>query len=739
MSRSPIYLLLVGILLNWNCSSTSTSIQSRSSSQTNATAQTIFNPQAVQGGMWIPNEVNAQDMNEKGLQLQVEQLFNNQKSGLNSAIAHFGGGCTSELISPKGLLLTNHHCGYGQIQSHSTVENNYLKEGFWAYDFSEELPNEGLTATFVIDIQEVTSSVFAGINSSLSEDQKLAIQQENIEKIKKNTTLQPFQEILIKPYFDGNKYYKITTETYKDVRLVGAPSSSIGKFGSDTDNWMWPRHTGDFSIFRIYADQNNRPAEYSPNNVPYQPNKFLNVSIKGVNKDDFTMVYGFPGRTQEYLPAIAVQNITQVKNPAAIAVRKIALNILDEKMRKDEATRIKYASKYASISNYYKKWIGENLGIEKTGAIQKKERYEEVFTRNLNEDQKLNNQYGLVLPQLLSLHQQQKQFLQPEALYSEIFLRNSDSFIFAYLANRILQSEGSSNYEKTKNWAKGILERRYKNYDPILDLEVSAALANYYVEALPSGYLESSITSQIKDIPNYFGKSVLTDGKMLNGVLISENIDKAFENDEVLLKALKNDRLVQWVKEVTDNYSTKTNVPNEQLQNEIDALQKEYMAAQMKVFEDAKFYPDANSTLRITYGKVDSYSNSEGVTYPYQTYLKGVMEKYKPGDYEFDVSQKLQDLYQSKDYGVYGENGKMPVNFIASNHTTGGNSGSPALDGEGNLIGLNFDRVWEGTMSDLNYDPSICRNIMVDTRYIMFIIDKYANAQNLIQEIQLVK
>ncbi len=732
MRIQTLFIWVIPILFFIQCSTTPKASEPLSKVE-------IKKEKAVQGGMWIPNEVDAKDMKKMGLELDIDQLFNTQEKGLNRAIAHFNRGCTSEVISPKGLLLTNHHCGYGEIQSHSTVDNNLIDNGYWAYNLSDELPNESTTATFIVDIQEVTQMVNKGLHSSLSDEEMLQLQRENIDFVISSTPVEPYQEVIVKPYFDGNKYYKIISETYPDVRLVGAPPSSIGKFGSDTDNWMWPRHTGDFSLFRIYADKNNKPAPYSPDNVPYTPDRHLKVSLKGVEKDDFTMVYGFPGRTQEYLPSIAVLNITEKKNPAAIATRKIALDILDKKMRKDEATRIQYASKYARISNYYKKWIGENLGIEKTGAIAKKVQYEDVYTRNLNAQPELFSQYGNVLKELNVLHTQQADYLKPDTLFNEIFLRNSETFIMAYLAQQLLAIKGTVNEDKALERVLSIMERRYKVYDSELDKEVSLALADFYQKELPSSYLTDDISKGIQSLESDWSQSAITGNVKINGVSIVEDAQKAFENPKAVFTAFENDPIVQWYTQLLQNYRTKTEEPNKIIQAKIDQLQKKYMEAQMAVYEDKIFYPDANSTLRVTYGKVNSYTNGDGVSYPYQTYLSGVMEKYKPGDYEFDVSQKLQDLYVSKEYGKYGKNGKMPVNFIASNHTTGGNSGSPALDQDGNLIGLNFDRVWEGTMSDLYYDPSICRNIMVDARYILFIIDKYANAKNLIQEIETVE
>ncbi len=688
------------------------------------------------GGMWIPTELNEPEMKQMGMDISAQDIFNPNAPSIKDAIAHFGGGCTSEVISAKGLLLTNHHCGYGQIQSHSSVENDYLKDGFWAMNASEELPNKGLTATFIIDIKDVTDKILQGVSDNMSEEKRQELVKSNIEIISKNVVKEPYQDVFIRPFYKGNKYYQFVTETYRDIRLVGAPPSGIGNFGMDTDNWSWPRHVGDFSLFRIYADKNNKPAEYSPDNVPYTPKHFLPVSIKGIEEGDFTFVFGFPGATDEYLPSPALNQILTTSNPARIGIRDVALKILDSKMRKDNATRIKYASKYARISNYHKKWSGESLGLKKSNAVEKRKTYENEFTQRISKDATLKSKYGNLLKEFDELYNENAKYELANIYFDEAIYRNSETFRIALLMQNLLKAKGTADFGDLKQRYANYLSGLYKDYDADLDQEVSLALIDLYKKDMPAEFLPSQ---PIQIDAQTFQNSILTGKKEINGTSILADVQKAFENDEVLLSALEDDPLVQQIGAIENAYGEKVSPKFTAIQNQLAQLQRTYMKAQLEVFPDKKFFPDANSTLRVTYGKVDGYKPEGKPRYEAQTYLDGAVAKHIPGDYEFNLPQKLIDLEKKKDYGIYGEGKKMPVNFIATNHTTGGNSGSPALDKDGNLIGLNFDRVWEGTMSDLNYDPEICRNIMVDARYILFLIDKFAGAGYLIDEMKIVK
>jgi len=700
----------------------------------------------VAGGMWIPTELNEQEMKDMGMKISAKDIFNPDAPSIKDAIAHFGGGCTSEVISPNGLLLTNHHCGYGQIQSHSSVENDYLKDGFWAKNQKEELPNKGLTATFIVDIQDVTEKILQGITMDMDEEKRQNLIKDNIEIISKNTVKESYQDVFIRAFYKGNKYYLFITETYKDVRLVGAPPSSIGKFGADTDNWSWPRHVGDFALFRIYADKNNKPAEYSEDNIPYTPKHFLPISIKGVKQNDFTFVFGFPGVTDEYLPAVALEQILETTNPSRISIRDVALKILDSKMRKDDATRIKYASKYARISNYHKKWTGESLGLKKSNAVEKRKEYEEEFSKRISENPEWEKHYGNLLSDFDQLYKQNEKYQKAEIYFNEAIYTNSETFRVALVLNNLIEAAEDpaaikENVEEYKNRLISYLENLYRNYDADLDEEVSLALIDVYKKEVPTAFLPEN---KIEINTETFKNSIITGKKDIQGINLLDDVAKAFENTDVLISTLKEDPLIREIGKIRQAYEEKVSPVYLENQNKMSRLQRTYMQAQLEVFPERNFFPDANSTLRVTYGKVDGYQPEDrDDRYEPITFLDEAVDKYIPEDYEFDMPEKLLKLEKKRDYGQYGvgkrKKAKMPVNFIATNHTTGGNSGSPALDKDGNLVGLNFDRVWEGTMSDLNYDPEICRNIMVDARYILFIIDKYAGAGYLLDEMKIVK
>ncbi len=693
--------------------------------------------QAQQGGMWIPsllNAMNETEMKNLGMKMSVKDIYDVNSSSLKDAVPHFNRGCTSGVISPKGLILTNHHCGYKAIQNHSTVEHDYLTEGFWAYKMEDELPNENLEVTFVIKIEDVTAKVLEGTANLTSEVEKQKKIQENISVLNGSLPKESWQENSIKTFFEGNQYMLFVTETFKDVRLVGAPPSSIGKFGSDTDNWMWPRHTGDFSLFRIYADKNNHPTTYSKENVPYKPKHFIPISLDGVKEDDFTMIYGYPGKTNEYLPAVAIDQIANELNPAKIEVRNQALKVIDEFMRKDKAIKIQYASKYAGTSNYWKKWIGESAGIKKTNAVAIKRKQEIAFQEKLVKAGK-QIEYGNLLADFEKNYAEIAPYALARDYFSEVVQRNIELLTVGYKLYQLEQvysTKGEQAFTDRKNNLIISLGDFYKNFNPNVDQKVFEKLIDLYATKVPKDFLPIHLLNinaenMAKEI---YGQSKLVHydslKELLSGdaktVLANLNADKGY----LLSKNISD----KFIKEVAPKY--------EEINLRITVLQRTYMKAQLELNKEARIFPNANSTLRVSYGKVKGYSPKDGIVYSPISYLDGVIEKYIPGDYEFDVPKKLIDLYKAKDYGSYGENGKMPVCFVGTNHSTGGNSGSPVMDSKGNLIGLNFDSVWEGTMSDIYYDPSICRNIMVDMRYVLFIIDKYADAKNVINELKLV-
>ena len=693
-------------------------------------------------GMWLPQllaTLNEKEMKKMGMKINAADIYSISKGSLKDAIVSFGGFCTAEVISDKGLLLTNHHCGFDAVQNHSSIEHNYIRDGFWAYNNGQELQNPGLFATFIVSIDEVTQSILNGITTNMSERERQSAIDKNIIEFKKTVKKEAYQDILVRPFFDGNKYFMFVTETYKDIRLVGAPPSSIGNFGTDTDNWMWPRHTGDFSMFRIYAGKDNKPADPSPDNVPYKPKRSLSIAMDGTKEGDFTMVFGFPGRTMEYLPSAAVAQTMNVSDPAKIAIREKALQVLNVFMRKDEQIKIQYAAKYATIENAYKKWKGEVLGLKASDAVGKKKELESSFEKIVLAQPAMNVAYVDLVKRLNQAYMDIEPYGLARDYYNEI---NSKVELFFISLSGIslvnAYDKDAATYKTTVKETTDKLVQIYGEYNAAVDQKLFEVLMEMYVKDQKDNYVSPVLKKLLAENNNsmaavaavVYNRSAFTSPAKFRGLLDSVAAHGT--------QAIKEDIAFILFSDMLKTYSENVRTKLDSYQSDINQLQRTYMQAQMDVFTKKVFYPDANSTLRLTYGNVKSYAPRDGVKYDFYTYLDGVMEKYKPGDYEFDVPQKLIDLYNKKDFGPYGVNGRQPVCFIAANHTTGGNSGSPALDGNGNLVGLNFDRVWEGTMSDINYDKNICRNIMVDIRYVLFIIDKFAGAKNIISELKLV-
>jgi Peptidase S46 len=694
-------------------------------------------------GMWLPQllqSLNEKQMKKMGMKISAADIYSISKGSLKDAIVSFGGFCTAEVISDQGLLLTNHHCGFDNIQNHSSLQNNYIRDGFWAYNKDQELKNPGLFATFIIRIDDVTATVLNGVTNNLSEKERQSAIDKNIAALRGNVKKETYQDVLIRPFFEANKYYLFVTETYRDVRLVGAPPSSIGNYGKDTDNWMWPRHTGDFSMFRIYAGKDNKPtAGYSADNVPYKPKRSLNISLDGVKEGDFTMVFGFPGRTNEYLHSSAIEQTVKISDPAKIGIRTKALGVIDGFMRKDEGIKIQYAAKYATISNAWKKWQGEVLGLTKTNAVAKRKEYESNFEKIVMSKPEYNVAYIELLKNLKQAYTDIEPYGYARDYFNEIVPRvelwgiagDMNSLVTAY-------AKDEATYTKRKEEVLAKLEESFKEYNAGVDQKLFEALMEMYITDQKAEFISPAFSTMLTEK----GKSYTA----LSEAVYSQTSFNSFDKIKKLLggsaadavAAIKADIAGQLYADILKTYVTNVSPQLNSIQADINRLQRNYMQAQMDVFSTKAFYPDANSTLRVTYGNVKTYQPRDGVKYDLQTYMEGVMEKYVPGDYEFDLPKKMIDLYNKKDFGRWGVNGRQPVCFIAANHTTGGNSGSPALNADGNLVGLNFDRVWEGTMSDINYDPSICRNIMVDIRYVMFIVDKYAEAKNLIAEMKFV-
>jgi len=695
----------------------------------------------AQGGMWIPSlldGINEEEMQDLGMQLSAEDIYDVNNSSLKDAIVQFGRGCTAEIISDKGLLLTNHHCGYGTIQSRSTLENNLLKDGFWAANMSEELANPGLTVLMVNSIEDVSDKVLEGVSADLDDKGKQSLIDKNLESLRSSTEKEEYQDVMIRPFYYGNKYYLFITTTYRDIRLVGAPPESIGKFGADTDNWVFPRHNADFSLFRIYVGKDNKPADFAIDNVPYKPAHHLPVSMDGVEEGDFTLIFGFPGRTREYLPAVAIEQIVEKINPGKISIRDASLKVMDKYMCADESIRLQYASKFAGIANYWKKWIGESQGLVASGAVDQKKKMENEFSTRLASNPEWQEQYGHLLGDFNKLYEEFEPYAYAEAYTYEATIRNIEIMRTLGYIDRLVnlyENNGEAAFKDFRGRLLPFLKGMYEGYNAEIDKEVYKVLTGMYLENMEERFIPESFRAiENSDFiaTMVYDQSMFSDYSKIEALLNQDSIP-------MVVDIVKNDPAYKTAMEWRKVYDEMITPEFNRIQAEINSLQKEYMKALMEVFPEKRFFPDANSTLRVTYGQVNGYHPRDAVYYEPSTHLSGVIEKYKPGDYEFDLPKKLIQLHEEKDYGKYADkSGDVPVCFIGTNHTTGGNSGSPALDAHGNLVGLNFDRVWEGTMSDLYYDPTICRNIMVDARYILFIIDKFAGAGHLIEEMDVV-
>jgi hypothetical protein len=693
-------------------------------------------------GMWIPlllEKYNIHTMKEKGFKLSAEDIYSVNQACMKDAVMIFGGGCTAELISDKGLIITNHHCGFSRIQSHSSVENDYLTNGFWAMSKEEELPNPGLTVTFLVRMEDVTDRVLEGISDSINEIKRQSIISDNISKIKREAIQGTHYEAIIKPFYYGNEYYMFVQEEFEDVRLVGAPPSSIGKFGGDTDNWMWPRHTGDFSLFRIYADKNNKPSAYADDNVPYSPKKYFPISLKGTEKGDFTMILGYPGRTQEYIPSYAVRMISEVLNPHRINIRQKKIDILSAAMKTDKKIRIQYASKYNRVSNYWKKWIGENRGLKRLDAINKKEELETELTKWIQGDEVRKRKYGHLLPSYKQYYQE----LTPYSLALEYAWEagfSLDPFRFAAQFRKIASFDKTTSdslitteVERLKNAAASF----FKNYHRQTDKKVFREIMIIYYDSLERRqqptefqFIEKRFNGDIKKYTDYvYRKTILLNEEKLTDILNN------FKPRHI--KKISKDPVLSMYTSLLELYWNSLKPVEEATKKMINKLNRSYINALREFQHEKTFYPDANFTLRVAYGSIKGYEPEDGIKYTYYTTLSGVMEKDNPDIYDYNVPEKLQKIYREKDFGMYSNNGEMPVCFIATNHTTGGNSGSPVINAEGHLIGINFDRNWHGTMSDIMYDPNQCRNISLDIRYALFIIDKFADAGYLLDEMDI--
>ena len=672
-------------------------------------------------GMWLPSLISQRiaDMQAKGFRLTAEDIYSINQASLKDAVVLFGRGCSAELVSPEGLLLTNHHCGYAQIQKHSSVEHDYLKDGFWAMNRSEELPNEGLTVSFLERMEDVTSVILKGYEPSMSENERINIIRHNSEELINSVTEgHKSLRATVEALYYGNQYFLFIYREFSDIRLVGAPPSSIGKFGGETDNWTWPRHTGDFSIFRIYADKDNNPADYSPDNVPYQPKKYFKISTAGVKEGDFTFIYGFPGQTQEYIHSEGVRYISEISDPGKVALRTLRLDIFNKYMSKSQAVRIQYSTKKARVANAWKKWQGEAGGIKKMKTVQTNQNYEKRFIEWAE-----GTEYEGIVEHIDSLYR----LLEIHHFIVDVF---SESVQTVEIARLSAQVSGQD-----KNALRHILESFYKDYYMPIDKECFAAVMTEFGKMIPAEYQPEYYKEEIQ---KYGNASVWADSLFANSVFA--DMDKMAKLGEDYKEVLLHDPASQFYLHMQDWALPHLNRARA-INRELQLSYRTYMRGQMDFAEDRTvYYPDANLTLRVSYGHIKGYSPADGTYYHPSSTLTGIIQKDNPDIFDYNIPQKLRDIYAAKDFGRWvNEKGEVPVCFIATNHTTGGNSGSPVINADGHLIGINFDRVWEGTMSDIDFDPDFCRNISLDVRYVLFIIEKIGNASYLFDEMTFVE
>lgn len=691
-------------------------------------------------GMWIPSllkSLNESDMQKLGCKLTAEQIYSINKSSLKDAVVNFGG-CTGEMISPEGLLITNHHCGYGQIQAHSTVEHDYLTNGFWAKDKPSELKCSGLTVSFVIRIVDVTAKVLEGISPDLAETKRDSILAIRIKNIERDSVAGTHYKGMVRQFYYGNEFYLFVQEVFTDIRMAGAPPESIGKFGGDTDNWIWPRHTGDFSLFRIYAGKDNKPADYSPENVPFKPRHFLPISLKGISENDFAMVFGFPGRTQEYLPSSAVELIQKVSNPIKIKARQKKLSIWQEEMVKSPTVRIQYASKYAGVANAYKKWTGEIFGLERINGIGMKQAQEKIFQDRVSKSPGWSQKYGGLLSDFSIAYIQITPYQKAVDYFAETIggveiLRYANGF------HNLLTAKPEELEKKVEAFKKNA-NNFFKDYNAATDKRLFAAMVKMYAEDVEASMQPDMLASAQAKYKNGFEK--YADEIFENSIFTSEAKVAGLLNDYTAEKAkvIEKDPAYVLARNAFVFFDTKIKPKYTSLMDGLNKLNREYMAAQRIVLTEKKYYPDANGTMRVAFGKIGGYDGRDGVKYMLSTTLDGIMEKEDSTNAEFIVPKKLKELYRSKDYGRYaGKDGRVNVAFVTNSHTTGGNSGSPVIDAEGNLIGVNFDRNWEGTANDIKYNSERGRNIVLDIRYALFVIDKFAGASHLIKEMKIIQ
>lgn len=691
-------------------------------------------------GMWLPfmlenNIINK--MQDAGLKLSAEEIYSINQACLTNAVVGFGNEktpfrhfCTGGVISAQGLIITNHHCGYDFIQKHSTLQNDYLADGFLAESFDEELTNTGLTVSFLRSMEDVTSQAIAGVTEIMTQHERDSVIKINIKAIETKAEAGTHLHAKVNEYYYGNEFYLSIYEIFKDIRLVMAPPSAIGKFGGDTDNWTWPRHTGDFAIFRIYANPENKPAAYAPENRPMTTNKFFEINGKNISENDFTFVIGYPARTEEYLPSMAIAFQQNVQNPIKIHLRNIRIETMKSYMNIDRSVRIQYSSKTVGASNAWKKWIGEKMGIDRFGVINKKMEIEKQFEAFAA----TNEKYKSILPKYAEIYNKLSEISPIVEYYTEGLL----SFEIVQLA-RMLNKYAANNYSPSAEEKEALIKQIndfYKDYYIPIDKTILKKIIAEFDEKIAVEYQPEYFVTLKKKFKGDFDKMAewLYTASFLSDSAKTKTFVENYTTKNA--KQLQKDPVHQLTLSIISTFGNLILPQYTNLYKELPELNRLFMEGLRQMQNNRIFYPDANSTFRIAFGKIKGFEPFDGAVYSYETTLKGMIEKENPEIYDYIVPDKLKHLYNTSDFGKYtNKDGQIPVCFSATNHTTGGNSGSPILDEYGRLVGLNFDRAWEGVMSDYSYQPEICRNVSLDMRYVLFILDKYTNAQNLLNEL----
>jgi len=690
-------------------------------------------------GMWLPMLIhkNIEEMQQMGLKLTAEQIYSSDSVSMNRAIVRFGRGCTGAFISSEGLLITNHHCGLTQIQQHSTVESDYLTQGFWANNRSDELPNPGLSVTMLVRMEDVTRQIASQLSDTITELERTGIVARISTEIARKASADGKYEAQVLPLFGGNKYVLYVHQVFRDVRLVGAPPNAIGKFGGDEDNWMWPRHTGDFALFRVYANANNEPAEFCPKNRPYRPAHFFPIANRPVQENEFTMVYGFPGRTTQYLTSYAVEFIKNKRNPVAIDLRARILEIYHQDMAASDQVRIQYTAKQARLSNLWKRWQGENRGLAHLQAVHRKQMLEDSFQQWANLPE--NEAFGFLLPGIREVYRQVIPYRHAANLYNEAG-RGIEIVRFAQGFEELvrLSNDANTSAELLNLTVQRLKEQSmafFRDYNQNTDRRVLETMLERYLELAETPLVPPVLV----EIQRKHGHDLQRFARRLfeNSFFVSEtktmDLLGRFKASDV--RKIERDPVWQLASGLL-RFNNEFIRPNEQrFEAQLDSIYRRYITGLKLKKPEQQFYPDANGTLRITYGRVEGSYPRDGMAFLHKSTSDGILEKaLNPYIADYQISDRLEELLETRSFGDYGYEGDLIVNFIASNHTTGGNSGSPVIDARGAFIGINFDRTWESTMSDIIYDAAICRNISVSSQYILWVIDKYAGMRHLIDE-----